>query len=78
MYEGLGKHILVYTVAKLKAAGRMASVDAYIASLPLATHSTDYTLMRVKNGLESLSLISALQLPGVLVQASLALVGGNP
>lgn len=58
--------------------GRLTAIDAYLAMLPLTLHQGNMAtvpfLTRLTSGLGSVTMVSAMQLPGLLVQASLALV----
>jgi hypothetical protein len=90
MLEGLGKHILTYIEAMLKAAGiyhlyrlfmdnvavfagQLAAVDAYIAQLNRRSSALPSSIKKVSNGLSELHTVSAMDLPGILLQVSLAL-----
>jgi hypothetical protein len=100
MLEGLGKHIVVYCIQTIAAAGSLLhylilcfsnnswlyktitgtlqAADDYIASMPLTLHQgatkTIPFLIKVTGGLQSVNTVSALQLPGLLVVLSLAMV----
>jgi hypothetical protein len=78
MLEGLGKHIVAYCIQKITKAGRLQAVDGHIALMPLTLHQgstkTIPFLTKLTGGLESVNMVSALHLPGLLVILSLALV----
>lgn len=48
--------------------GRLIDANAYVQSLTTRTNDESIRLIRVHQGLESLSVISAKNLPGVLIQ----------
>lgn len=77
MLEGLGKHLLPYICAVLKAIGQLACVDAYIAAMPRRSSALKRGLKKVEHGLQSLHTPSAMDMPGVLLQAAIALGNHN-
>jgi hypothetical protein len=50
--------------------GRLGPVNDYLSSIPIKTNDPTIDLMRIKCGVETLTMISAKQLPGVLLQVS--------
>jgi len=58
--------------------GRTQAADKYLSMLPLCLHQhsakTIPFLTRINGGLQSVSMVSAKQLPGMMVQLSLAVV----
>ena len=54
-------------------AGRIGPVNEYLAELAIKTNDPDIQLKRIKKGVENLTIVSAMDLPGVLLQGSLAL-----
>jgi hypothetical protein len=54
-------------------AGRIGRVNEYLAELAIKTNDPDIQLKRIKKGVENLTIVSAMDLPGVLLQGALAL-----
>jgi hypothetical protein len=55
--------------------GRIGPVNDYLADLAIKTNDPDIQLKRIKKGVENLTIVSALDLPGVLLQGASALGG---
>lgn len=51
--------------------GRIEAVNQYLDTLPIKTNDEDINLMRIKSGVENLTMISAKDIPGVLLQVSI-------
>jgi hypothetical protein len=52
-------------------AGRLDAVNAYVSMVAIRTNAPGINLNRITQGVETLSIISALELPGVLLQVTL-------
>ena len=73
MLEGLGKHLLTYTIKLLKDARELGRVDQYIRNLERRSSVQAVDLRKIASGIESIHLLSAKEMPGVLMQLALAI-----
>jgi hypothetical protein len=53
--------------------GRIEAVNQYLDTLPIKTNDEGINLMRIKSGVENLTMISAKDIPGVLMQVNIAI-----
>jgi len=77
MLEGLGKHLLTYACSILRSTGQLIRIDAYVAAMSRCTSATKHTVKKVDGGLSSVGTLSAMDLPGVILQLSMALGNHN-
>ena len=54
--------------------GRLDAVNAYVSNMQTRTNAPGLDLKRISEGVETLSIISALELPGVLLQERYSLL----
>lgn len=53
--------------------GKLQKIDSYVAALNRRTSALPSGLKKISDGLESIGTLSAMDLPGVLIQVALAL-----
>lgn len=73
MLEGLGKDLLRFVVAVLDKGKLLESVDRFVSELNRSTNAEDVDLKYLAKGISGVSMMSAKQLPGVLLQTAIAL-----
>ena len=53
--------------------GRIEAVNEYLDTVAIKTNDEGINLMRIKSGVENLSMISAKDIPGVLMQVNITI-----